>query len=225
MRICALYSGGKDSCYALHWAVLHGFEVAGLVTLKPRSWDSMLLHYPAAELVKLHSEALGIPLLYREVGGGDEYGEIVEALREARERFRCSGLVTGALLSDYQRLRFSMACLEAGMRIYSPLWRKNQEEYMRWLVRDGFRILVVSVQAYGLPAWLAGSVLDEELVEEVIRLSRLYGFNPAFEGGEAETLVLDAPLFRSRLRVKGRRVRLAPYHTVYLIEDAWLEAK
>ncbi len=225
MRVCVLYSGGKDSCYALHWAVLHGFEVAGLVSLKPRGWDSMLLHYPGVELVRLQARALRLPLIYREVGAGDEYESIVDALAEAGGRLGCEGLVTGALLSDYQRLRFAMASMEAGLKIYAPLWRKNQEEYMRWLVRDGFKVMVVSVQAYGLPGELAGRILDEELVEEVIRLSRLYGFNPAFEGGEAETLVLDAPLFTARLRVRGRRRRLGPYHTVYVIEEAWLEAK
>ena len=224
-RLCALYSGGKDSNYALHWAALHGFHACCLGTVRPRGWESSLFHYPAVELTKLQAKALGLPLIEvsEEEAGGEE-----EALLLLMQRCRSRGawgIVSGALLSDYQRLRFAAAAEEAGLRSFTPLWRKNQEAYMRSLVREGFRVMVVSVQAYGLPGWLAGRILDEGLIEEIIRRARLYGFNPAFEGGEAETLVLDAPLFRQRLEVEGAARRLGPDHYVYEIRSARLVPK
>ncbi|NOZ88478.1 MAG: diphthine--ammonia ligase [Crenarchaeota archaeon] len=223
--VCTLYSGGKDSNYALHWAVLHGFRVCCLGVVAPRGWESTLFHYPAVELTALQAEALGLPrLLVSEEEAGGEIEALIALLRRCRSR-GAEGVVSGALLSDYQRLRFAAAAEEVGLRSYTPLWRKNQEEYMRSLVREGFRVMVVSVQAYGLPRGLAGRVLDEGLVEEIIRRARRYGFNPAFEGGEAETLVLDAPLFRSRLEVRGEAKTLAPYHEVYEIREARLVPK
>ena len=225
MRVCSLYSGGKDSNYALHWAVLHGFEVCCLGVVAPRGWESTLFHYPAVELTRLQSQALGIPLvMVSELEAGGEWEALLSLVSRCAGR-GAEGIVSGALLSDYQRLRFSIAAEEYGLKSYTPLWRIDQEEYMRSLVREGFRVLVVSVSAYGLPEGLAGRVLDEELVEEIIRRARRYGFNPAFEGGEAETLVLDAPLFRSRLEVKGEAERLAPYHEVYHIREARLVPK
>ena len=221
--VCSLYSGGKDSNYALHWAVLHGFRVCCLATVRPRDWESRLFHYPAVELTRLQARALGLPLLEAAAGVDEE-----AALKRLMARCRgmgAWGVVTGALLSDSQRMSFALAAEEAGLRIYNPLWRKNQEEYMRSLVREGFKVLVVSVQAYGLPGWLAGRVLDEQLVEEVIERARRYGFNPAFEGGEAETLVLDAPLFRERLEVRGEAKRLGPDHYVYEVREARLVPK
>ena len=219
-----MLSGGKDSVYALHWAVLHGFRVCCLLSMRPRSWESMLFHYPAAALTRLQAESLGLELLEHPVEG-DEYRSLVEALRRCRSR-GARGVVSGALLSDYQRLRFAMAAREAGgMRTYTPLWRKNQENYMRSLVREGFTFILVSVQAYGLPTSLLGKPVGPREVEEIIRLARRYGFNPAFEGGEAETLVLDAPLFRYKLEVEGRPRRLAPYHYVYEIVSARLAPK
>jgi len=225
LRVCILYSGGKDSNYSLHWAALHGFRVCCLGTVRPRGWESRLFHYPAVWLTRLQARALRLPLL--EVGEEDAGGE-EEALAELMARCRglgAEGVVSGALLSDYQRLRFAAAAEEAGLRSYTPLWRKNQEEYMRSLVREGFMVLVVSVQAYGLPPGLVGRILDEETVEYIIRRSRLYGFNPAFEGGEAETLVLDAPLFLERLEVDGTARRLGPDHYVYEIRSARLVPK
>jgi len=225
VEVCVLYSGGKDSNYSLHWAALHGFRVCCLGTVRPRGWESMLFHYPAVQLTRLQAQALRLPLL--EVGEEDAGGE-EEALAELIAACRgrgAEGVVSGALLSDYQRLRFAAAAEEAGLRSYTPLWRKNQEEYMRSLVREGFMVLVVSVQAYGLPPGLVGRVLDEETVEDIIRRSRLYGFNPAFEGGEAETLVLDAPLFLERLEVEGTARRLGPDHYVYEVRSARLVPK
>lgn len=219
-----MFSGGKDSTYALHWAVLHGFQVCCLVTLRPRlGWASMLFHYPGVELTRLQAEALELPLVEGEAGEDEEAG-LVEVLRRARGR-GCEAVVAGALLSDYQRLRFAAAAEEVGLRIFTPLWRINQVEYMRSLVREGFKVMVVSVQAYGLPGSLVGRVLDEETVEEIIERARRYGFNPAFEGGEAETLVLDAPLFRKQLRVEGVVERLGPDHYFYKITRAWLVPK
>jgi diphthine-ammonia ligase len=222
--VCSLYSGGKDSNYSLHWAVLHGFEVCCLGVVEPRGWESRLFHYPALGVTRLQAEALGVPPVWEKVSGDGEEAALLRLMRRCR-RLGAWGVVSGALLSDYQRLRFASAAEEAGLRSYTPLWRKNQEEYMRSLVREGFRVMVVSVQAYGLPGWLAGRVLDEETVEEIIRRARLYGFNPAFEGGEAETLVLDAPLFKKRLVVEGAARRLGPDHYVYEIRSARLVPK
>ncbi len=224
MRVCAMYTGGKDSCYSLHWAALHGLEVACLVTFRAPGWDSMLYHYPNVELVELHSEAMGIPVYYHNVRG-DEYAAAVEAFAEARRRCGCEAIVAGATASDYQRMRFTMATLEAGLEVLTPIWGVDQAEYMRWLVEDGFVFILASVQAYGLPPEYLGKPVTREMVEDIIERARRYGFNPAFEGGEAETLVLDAPLFKKRLRVEGRVERVGPEHYRFVVERAWLEEK
>jgi len=183
----------------------------------------MLFHYPGIQLTELQARALRIPLISREASE-DEEASLLEIFMEAK-KMGCEAVVAGALLSDYQRLRFAVAAEEAGLRIFTPLWRINQEDYMRSLIREGFKVMIVSVQAYGLPEWIVGRVLDEELVETVIKLAKRYGFNPAFEGGEAETLVLDAPLFREELRVEGVVERLGPDHYFYKVSRAWLVPK
>lgn len=64
---------------------------------------------------------------------------------------------------------------------------------MRWLVRDGFKFIITSASAYGFPFELLGKIIEAEDVEKIIEASRKFGFNPAFEGGEAETFVTYAP--------------------------------
>ncbi len=226
-RVTCLYSGGKDSTYALHWAFLQGFEVPCLVVLRPRAADSWMFHRPCIDLTRLQARALGLPLIFRETSGvkEEELEDLKEALREAAREYGVRGVVAGALLSDYQRMRISLVCEELGLKSYTPIWRRDQESYMRELVRSGFKVMVISVSCYGLPTSLVGKVLEEQLVEDIIARARKYGFNPAFEGGEAETLVVDAPLFKYRLRVNGRVVRTGEFEAHLEVREARLEPK
>lgn len=227
LRAAALFSGGKDSTYALHWAFLKGFSVEVLVTLRPERSDSWMFHRPAVELTPLQAEALGLPLIVRGTSGekNSELGDLEDALREAVDEYGVYGVVTGALLSDYQRMNINFVAHRLGLKVYSPLWRKNQASYMRDLVRHGFKFLLTSISAYGLPPRLLGRPLGEADVEEIIARAKRYGFNPAFEGGEAETLVVDAPLFRSILRVQGHVEKKGEFEYLYVVDDAWLEEK
>ena len=216
LRVASLLSGGKDSNFALHWSAAHGLEICCTITLKPPE-DSELLQFPAVELAKLQSEAMGIPNIYAE--GKEE--KLIELMMEAKLR-GAQYVVSGALLSDYQRQRMSAWAERVGLKPLAPLWKINQEEYMRMLVRNGFEIMIIRVAAEGLGPEFLGKILDEELVEEIIRRARRYGFNPAFEGGEAETLVLKAPLYKKRLIVEGEKVHRGGGDWVYRITRAYL---
>ena len=63
MRLAALFSGGKDSTYAIHLAQQRGWEVSRLVSILPQDPASMLYHVPNLHLVPLLAEAMGIPLI------------------------------------------------------------------------------------------------------------------------------------------------------------------
>lgn len=217
LKAASLLSGGKDSNFALHWALSHGLEVCCTVTLKPPE-DSELLQFPSVELAKLQAEAMGLPSVYAE---GEE-GLLEELLRRAKE-MGATHVVSGALLSDYQRQRMGLTARRLGLVPVNPLWRIDQEEYMRMLIRNGFKFILIRVAAYGLGPEFLGKTVDEEMMEEIIERAKRYGFNPAFEGGEAETLVLRAPAYKKELKVKGRVVSRGGGDWIYKIERAWLE--
>ncbi|HDD59705.1 MAG TPA: diphthine--ammonia ligase [Euryarchaeota archaeon] len=208
MRVAVLFSGGKDSAYALHCALTNGFDVGELLVLKPSDPASWLFHVPGEEAHRSFEELTGIPVKVVETGS--------EELKTLREEFRrlkeegYYGVYTGALLSDYQRINYNQAAYSEGLVLFSPLWRKNQEEYMRHLAASGFTYTLLTITAEGLPPELLGAEIGEEEVERIIELSRKYGFNPSFEGGEAETLILSAPLFRRRLEVDGEVEEVGP---------------
>lgn len=216
--MCALYSGGKDSTYALHWAILKGFEISCLITLIPKREDSWMFQYPNVNYTRYQADAMGFKLLVFETTGQRdiELQDLKRAFLEAK-KLGAQGIVSGALLSDYQRLNISIIAEEVGLKTYNPIWRKNQEEYMRWLIKEGYKFIITSASAYGFPFNLLGKIINEEDIENIISASKKYGFNAAFEGGEAETFVVFAPLFKRELKVEGRIKKISEFEWRYEI--------
>jgi len=228
MRIGVLFSGGKDSTYSLHWAHARGLLVKCLITVEPPSSESWMFHYPNVRLTKLQSLALKIPQVYelcRDIKEESEVEALKKAIAKAIDLYDIEALVTGALLSDYQRMTIEMLCEELNLPVLSPLWRRNQEDYLFELLDLGIEFVITSITVMGLSPKLLGKVITREDVEEIVSCSRKYRFNAAFEGGEAETLVVDSPLFIKRLRVRGRIMREGQYSWRYIISEAELVEK
>ncbi|MBB5253363.1 diphthine--ammonia ligase [Sulfurisphaera ohwakuensis] len=218
MKICTLFSGGKDSTYSLHWAMFKGFEILCLITLLPKKEYSWMFQVPNVELTKYQAEVLGIPLLQIPTSGekDKELEDLKIAFKKAKE-LGARGIVTGALLSDYQRLNINIIAEEVGLKTYSPLWRKKQDEYLRELIEEGFKFIITSATAYGFPFELLGKIITEKDVEIIIERARKFGFNPAFEGGEAETFVVYAPLFKRELKIEGYKKKISEYEWRFII--------
>ncbi len=223
MKATVLFTGGKDSTYALHLAYLQGYEIKVLSSIIPRYEYSMLYHRPYTSLLEMQSKSLGLPLVVKTVEEKDMELEILyELLKEVRDKWGVEVVVSGALYSDYQRMRYTMVIDELGLELYSPLWRIDQEKYMLELIENGIEFILLSINTYGLSPRFLGKILSYDDVLEIIESARKYGFNPAFEGGEAETLVVYGPLFRKKLVVDGIAVRKGLYEHVFVIKNTVL---
>jgi len=217
MKVAALYSGGKDSTYALHWGYLQGLDIECLVSIYPREY-SMLFHYPGIEATVYQAKAMNIDILYTNAVNNEEYA-LYSLLKEAKEKYNIKGVIAGALLSDYQRMRLAFITEKLGLSLYTPLWRIDQRSYMKEIVKNGIKFIITSVSSYGLSHKYIGRIITLELLNEILVIASKYGLNPAFEGGEAETLVIDAPLFKQKLMIRGRIIKKGPYEARLIIDE------
>ncbi|MBN2566793.1 diphthine--ammonia ligase [Candidatus Woesearchaeota archaeon] len=199
----ALVSGGKDSLYAMHIMAKMNYPFRCMIAIRSANPDSYMFHTPAIDMVRLQAEAVGLPLIEQETSGEKEKEllDLEEAIRRAKRDHGIHGIVVGALFSDYQRDRVEDICERLGIKLFSPLWHKNQESEMREILDEGFSVVMTRIAAEGLsPDWL-GRVLRSEDVDRLATLTRKMGFNTAGEGGEFESLVLDCPLFERRIEI------------------------
>lgn len=229
MKVCALLSGGKDSNYALYKAIREGAEVSCIVVVHPTREDSWMFHSINTSIAGLQAEAMGFKdRVYNVIVSGVKEKEVEELEAALAEIKRISGydtLVTGTIASRYQMDRIKRIASKLGVNIYAPLWSLNQEEYVKTLVREGFKFVIISITTMGLPPRLLGKPIGSEEVEEIIKLSRTHGFNPAFEGGEAETLVYEAPHYKWTICFEGESIKIREYEYKLLVKKAWLGNK
>lgn len=218
MKLAALYSGGKDSTMALYWALRQGHEVKCLVTMLPQRNDSYMYQVPNVEFTKYHSEALGIPLIALKTSGvkEEELKELKEALSLAKKKYGIEGVTAGALASTYQKERVEKICGELNLKCFSPYWHCEPEEYMNEILRSGFKVVITAVAAEGLGKELLGKALTPQLLKELKQIRKKTSFHLGFEGGEAESIVVDCPIFKKRLEIVDSEVVMEGRNSGYL---------
>ncbi len=228
MRLAALFSGGKDSTYSIYLMKQLGHDVVSLLTIIPSFCDSMLFHYPNIGMSPYLAEAMTIPLhqVNSKHSSTDEEANVLsDALKFMRSEYGIDGIVHGGISSYFQKNVFEKSCQKSKLSVFSPVWHMDPVRYMHELVSADFSVVVTSVSCLGLDsAWL-GCLLDHDKVNKLEKLSSKYGFNLNFEGGEAETIVTDCPLYTKRFVITNAAVRWEGEQGIFEILDFELISK
>lgn len=195
--MACLFSGGKDSTYAAHLMEQAGHEVVCLVTVVPADPHSWVFHTLNLEHLPEMAKSMGKDLIA--VPSDGQEGSDLAALEAALSGLDVEGVVTGAIASDYQWDRINGVCQKLGLRVFSPLWRKDQLSILNDMLQAGMRAMIVGVYSDGLGSQWLGRMLDRGALDELASMSQTKGMNVSGEGGEYETLVLDSPMHLSPL--------------------------
>jgi ABC transporter with metal-binding/Fe-S-binding domain ATP-binding protein len=216
MKLGILYSGGKDSTYAMLKAG-RDHEIACLITVESENPESYMFHTPNISLTRSQADALGIPLVSQKTKGvkEDELKDLEKAIRKAKADHRIEGVVTGAIESVYQASRIERICNELGLWCFSPLWLQDQMRLLREIVENEFEVVISGVFAAPFDASWLGRKLDMKTSEELGRIAQEYKINPSGEGGEIETTVLDCPAFKKRLVITHAEKKYKNFSGVY----------
>lgn len=223
MRVAALVSGGKDSVLALHCARSSGWVVTHVVTVAPRAADSWMFHSPNVALAPLLAEALGCALVRVETAGAKE--DEVADLERALSTLAVDGFVSGALASEYQRTRLEGIGHRLGLKSFTPLWHKRPEEVLRVVSGPGWDVRFAAVAAEGLDASWLGRRLDASAIADLAALHARHGLHVGGEGGEYETVVLDAPCYGRAIVPVAATPTFGRDAGVWRIDDARLGDK
>jgi ABC transporter with metal-binding/Fe-S-binding domain ATP-binding protein len=188
---------------------MQGWDVQSLVTVFPESQESWMFHFPGLKWTRLQAEAIGLPQSIITTKGEkeQELRDLSGGLETLKKSLGIDTVVSGAVASEYQRTRIDNVCEKVGLKSIAPLWHKNQEQLVREQIESGFHIIITACNALGLGQKWLGKNLGASDVAKLVELRKKYGMNVAFEGGEAETFVLAAPIFKMPLTI----VRSTPH--------------
>jgi predicted ATP pyrophosphatase (TIGR00289 family) len=221
MKLAALVSGGKDSLLAFHLASKSNKIVClvGVISANP---DSYMYHTPNTHLLDAIAVNTGLPMLKIPTEGLEE--KEVEDLKKSIELLNVDGIVIGGIASNYQKSRFEKICDELGIELVSPLWGWDGEKVVEYVSKI-FDAIIVKVSAMGLDREWLGRKVDEKLISELRELNKKYGINMAGEGGEYETLVVDAPFFKKRIKIIESHVLSDNLSGILIVDKFVLESK
>jgi len=223
MRVAVLATGGKDSTLALYKVMKAGYNVECLVSMVPLREDSWMFHYPNMHLMDLFAEAVGLPLVKGEISGAKEAE--VEDLKRIVARLDVEGLVCGAIASTYQKTRIEQICRQLNITCIMPLWQQDPQKILKEILDLNFEVIITGVYAYGFSKDWLGRKIDAGTVEALANLNRRFGVSMVGEGGEYETLVLNAPFFIKKLRIIEAETVWKGQSGHLLIKKAVLEDK
>ena len=205
MKLAVMFSGGKDSTLSAWLAKKEGYEISCLISIISKNLESYMFHTPSISKVESQARSMEIPIILQETLGEKEIEleDLKKAISRAKEEHNIEGIVTGAVESVYQASRVQKICNDLNIECFNPLWQKDQTELLQELLRENFEVIVVGVFAYPLDKSVLGKKIDENFISEFSNLNVKYKINPAGEGGEYETFVLNCPLFKNKLQVKS----------------------
>ncbi|UZE93752.1 MAG: diphthine--ammonia ligase [Candidatus Pacearchaeota archaeon] len=203
-KAAILFTGGKDSCLALMISKKKGFDVKYLLTIIPSSYDSYMYHKPSLILLKAQSKSLGIPLIIQK--SKTEKEKEVEDLDKLFEKIKrkVDYIITGGIVSKYQKERIEKIVRKFDLKIFNPLWGMKARDIWKECLRNDFKVILTKICCEGLDKEWLGKRISKKLFENLIGKSRKYGFNLEFEGGDAETTVLDMPLFKEKIEIDSK---------------------
>ncbi|MBA7597941.1 hypothetical protein ES703_04949 [subsurface metagenome] len=204
-KVAVLFSGGKDSCMSAYLAKKQGHDIMCLITMDSENPESYMFHTPSIKKTKHQAKVMNLPLIVKKTKGEKEkeLKDLEIAIRRAKKRYKIKGVVSGALASNYQKSRIESICKKLKLSSLTPLWHKNEFEYLNEIIKNKFQVIITAVSAYPLNASWLGREIDIKFIENIYEMCKKYKIHPVGEGGEFETFVLDCPLFERPLKVIG----------------------
>lgn len=203
MKLGVLFSGGKDSCLALHKVLKEGHSVEYLLNIVPDNFDSFMFHKPYLDLLERQARELGMSdrlIIIKSKGEKEkELKELEEVIFRVKDDVE--GIVAGGIASNYQVERVKKICDCFGLKLVLPILGYKPKDVWNELAKEGFEVILTKIACDGLDSGWLGKIIDSERLKRLKEIANHYKVRLDFEGGEAESAVLFMPEFKKRIEI------------------------
>ncbi|MEI7648832.1 MAG: diphthine--ammonia ligase [Methanomicrobiales archaeon] len=207
MSWAALTSGGKDSILSCQKAIDSGKDVRYMVTARPENRDSYMFHSANLDAVPVMARVAGMEYVEIETHGRKE--EELADLKVGLAGLDIDGVIAGAVASEYQAQRVKTITDKLGLELFTPLWHMDTEQLLDEVAERMDAIIVVTA-AEGLDEKFLGAHFNKDLIGRLKRVAAARRINLAGEGGEYESLTLNAPFFSRPITYTTQEIRSTP---------------
>ncbi|NBB94757.1 MAG: diphthine--ammonia ligase [Planctomycetes bacterium] len=196
------WSGGKDSCLAMHRAARAGARIEVLVNMKVEGGERSRSHGLRSGVIDAQAKAMGVRLDGMATSWDNYEANVVSILG----RLVSEGIEAGIFgdIDLHAHLEWEeMVCGKAGLIPVLPIWQGGRMELVREFIEAGFRTHIVALRA----ELLSPNYLGRPFTLDLAREFQAAGIDACGENGEFHTVVTDGPLFQYPIEIlPGRRV-------------------
>ena len=207
MKAAGLFSGGKDSLYAIYLAEQQGFKVEHLILLIP-SFPLPSSHAENIDALKILAESMKKRLTIIDLHKGeDEFVEVLKSLN-------VDALVAGDVFVESHVSYLKKICGRAGVDLLEPLFGRKTSDLFHEIFNSGFVAIITGVNVEYLGEEWLGFMLSAETANTF--LSKTKNVDPLGENGEYHTIVIECPLYPKPFRIRFSEKSVVKNHG-YLI--------
>jgi ABC transporter with metal-binding/Fe-S-binding domain ATP-binding protein len=204
MSWAALTSGGKDSILSIQKAIDKGMDVRYVVTARPENRDSYMFHSANLDVVPVIARVAGMEYVEIMTHGRKEE-ELVD-LEQGLAGLDVEGVIAGAVASVYQVDRIRTITDRLCVPLFTPLWQMDTKALLEEVAARMDAIIIVTA-AVGLNESFLGAHIDRALIQRLEKVEAVRRINLAGEGGEYESLTLNAPFYSRPITYSSYEVR------------------
>ncbi|MDH7444095.1 diphthine--ammonia ligase [Aquimarina sp. 2201CG14-23] len=197
MSFVCSWSGGKDSCYAMHKAIEKGNTASVLFNVLNEYGDRSRSHGIPKEILEAQARSLHLPIHFFESTWNDYERLYIDNLKSLTDTYKLESAVFGDIDIVSHRQWEEKVSGAANLKAILPIWQQPRKQLVLDMIDFGVEAMIVSCNKDLGPNFL-GRIIDKELIKELETLS----VDVCGENGEYHTLVTNAPLFKEKLQVK-----------------------
>lgn len=196
------WSGGKDSCLALHHAHALFKKPHALLTMMTEDNLRSRSHGLSREVIAMQAELMGVSSLFFAASWADYEKVFANALIALK-----SDNITTAVFGDikiahdpifsHHRAFADKMGIQASMNVYEPLWELSLHEVVEQFLSSEISATIVAIKNFKGAKKFLGTTLTRDVCEDFAQR----GLHPLGERGEFHTVVTKCPLFSDELKL------------------------
>ncbi len=193
MNAAGLFSGGKDSLYAIYLTERRGVDVEYLIHLIP-SFKFPSPHSENIDAVKILSESANKKFIVVDMKKGVEYFE------NTLMRLKINYLIAGDVLIEDHVKWLDEICRDINIKLLEPLYKMDTKQLLYNILKSRFKPVIIGVDTKHMSSKWLGYKLTIDNVDYF--LSENKNIDPVGEYGEYHTLVIESPLYNKKFSIK-----------------------
>jgi len=195
MKVAGLFSGGKDSLYAIYLAEKQGAKVEHLICLIPSFSEFPSPHAENVKALETIAKVMKRNLILVDFHKGEE--RLVETLKN----LDADALVAGDVFVQEHLSWLGKICGRAGVNLLEPLFGRKTSDLFHEILNSGFKATIIGVNVRYLGDEWLGFTLSTETASTF--LSKTKHVDPLGENGEYHTIVIECPLYPKPFKIKS----------------------